>query len=255
MLCFSWNKAKKQGKETQRHKQGSKRKQERERERERQREWRGGGKKLRGRNKGRHWKTKKWPFFGGGGGGTVFSSKNKRGNKNNKENKTQETPKNQEGLGPSEVALRATLNPPKNKTRIFQTTRETPKYPKTELFNYQSKFSVSSFFPKEPFLTTWPKKRATPKNYKKRGFSRPKNPKQLTVTKGPLLDKKNQTRNSSYLFFFPFLLFEQNHKICWHPIIIVHSQKKKRGFKNRAQNREIWKETDLAQKNKLKTAW
>ena len=63
--------------------------------------------------------------------------------------------------------------------------------------------------PKIPFLTTWPRKRAPKKHYKNRGFSKAFLEKQLCVTKRPLLDKKNKSRNSSYHFFCIFLLFQQ----------------------------------------------
>ena len=84
--------------------------QERERERDREREIeKGGGQKRLRRNKGRHSKrNKKCPFLGGKQG---FLSLEAKKGKGKDKNKTKQK-RNKEGLGPSEVPLRATSPDP-----------------------------------------------------------------------------------------------------------------------------------------------
>ena len=73
--------------------------------------------------------------------------------------------RNKEGLGPSEVA------PQRKKTKKKEAQKKTAKIPKNS-------FSViSQIFPffwvafqNYPFLIPWPKKRASKKHYKNRGF-------------------------------------------------------------------------------------
>ena len=100
--------------------------------------------------------------------------------------------------------------------------KKNTKIPKKELFKYQSKFSFFfGGFPKFPFLTTWPEKRAPPKHYKNRGFSNPFCGKQFWVTKRPFLDKKAKSRNSSYHFFaFFFSYNNKKHKNQLKPLFL-----------------------------------
>ena len=74
--------------------------------------------------------------------------------------------------------------------------------------------------PKFPFLTTWPKKRA-PKNTIKIGVSAKHVLKSRCVTKRPALDKKTQTRNSSYhIFAYSFLFQQEKHKNWLKPLFL-----------------------------------
>ena len=146
----------------------------------------------------------RWPF--GPPHLTLKPSKIK--SKKNKTKQKQNKKTNKEGLGPSEVALRATSHDPstlqkKQKTKNNKTKKKEPtKTKKTRKNQKYSKmsFSVISenflFFwlgvQNIPFFTTWPKKRAHKKHYKNRGFRPPFFGKQLCVTKRPFLDQKNQ---------------------------------------------------------------
>ena len=88
-----------------------------------------------------------------------------------------------------------------------------------ELFSYQSKFSVFFMLSKQYLLTTVPKNFAPPKHEKKRGFSKPKKPKQLTVTKRPFLEQKRPKSEIPAIICFVlfFSLNNKNTKHCWHP--------------------------------------
>ena len=68
-------------------------------------------------------------------------------------------------------------------------------------------FLCSLFRPKNHFLTTCPKMR----NTKNRGFSKPTNQNQLTVTKRPFLDQKSQNPEIPVIIFV-FLFFSFNFK-------------------------------------------
>ena len=126
--------------------------------------------------------------------------------KKQKQNKNKKTSK--EGLGPSEVALRATSHDPstlqkkhqqkktkqkkQKKIKKEKKTRKNKKYSKMSFSVISENFllfwvGVQNF----PFLTTWPKKRAPKKHYKNRGFSKLFFGKHICVTKRPFLDQKN----------------------------------------------------------------
>ena len=144
----------------------------------------------------------RWPF--GPPHLTLKPSQQKNQKKKQKQNKNKKT--NKEGLGPSEVALRATSHDPstlqkkhqkKNKTKKKkdkkrEKTRKNKKYSKMSFSVISENFllfwvGVQNF----PFLTTWPKKRAPKKHYKNRGFSKLFFGKHICVTKRPFLDQKN----------------------------------------------------------------
>ena len=116
------------------------------------------------------------PFLGKNSG---FSIKNKEriGKSNKTWKKTNKT--NKEGLGPSEVAIRATS--PNSKTNKQKTKKwkkkknnnkgnqkqENPNILKNELFSYQSKFCFLGGCPKFPFLDNLAQKARTPKTQSK----------------------------------------------------------------------------------------
>ena len=102
-------------------------------------------------------KNKKCPFFGEK---QVFQLERKTKKKTKKTKKNQPKKTCKEGLGPSEVALRATLPDP-------QTLKETPppkkntkntKIPKNNFSAINQCFSFLVGVQDFPFLTTWPKK-------------------------------------------------------------------------------------------------
>ena len=154
------------------------------------------------------------------------TKKNKTNKQKNKQKKT-----NKEGLGPSEVALRATspdpyLNPQKNqkqkKTTKQLNKQKNKKISQNELFSYQS--NVFWWVSKNShFLTTWPRKRAPPKHYKNWGFSTPIFEKQLCVTQRPFFGQKNQIQKFQVSFFLPifFSSTTKTQQFAETPISIV----------------------------------
>ena len=122
-------------------------------------------------------------------------------------------------FGPPHLTLKPTkitrkTKKTKNKKKTKKTTKKEIKSkktqkPKKELFSYQSKFSFLGGVQKLPFLTTWARKRAPPKHYKNRGFSLFFFEKSYALRNGHFWTKKPTSRNSSYHFFLPFFLFQQ----------------------------------------------
>ena len=173
---------------------------ERERDRERESEKREGNKKL-GNHKGRHWKlNKKCLFLGGNRFFGVL--KTKRNTKKTKQKK-------QGGLrakwdGPS-GHLTWPLNLKKNH-------KKNKKYQK---WAFQLSGKLFCFYfggvPNFPFLTTWQKKNAHPKNtIKNRGFSKPFFDKNIVSWNGHFEQKTNpEIPIIIFLFFSPF---DKKHK-------------------------------------------
>ena len=86
---------------------------------------------------------------------------------------------------------------------------------------------------KFPFLTTRPRKRAPPKHYKNRGFSKTLL-KKICVMKRPFLDKRNPNPEIPDIICCPFFSFSnKNTKILWNLYFCsVLANLKKRTSKN-----------------------
>ena len=127
-------------------------------------------------------------------------------------------------FGPNLETLQKNKKTKKTKNNKEIKKPKKQKISKNELFSYQSIFliflvGVQNF----PFLTTWPRKRAPPKHYKNRGFSKPIFEKQMCVTKRPFLDKKNPNSEIPVIIFCLFFSFNnKKHKNAAEtPIFIV----------------------------------
>ena len=163
----------------------------------------------------------RWPF-GPPHMTLKLSKKNKKGKKN-------KPTKNKKGLGSGEVAKKG-----KNK-----------KYQKRSFSAISQNFlCLSLLCPKNSF-TTWPKKRAPPKHYKKRVSANPKNKNYLVVTKRSFLDKKTQNPKKIQLSFLGGIssFLTTKRKNPWKPIFIVFFAKPKKVLKinlKQGINKTVW---------------
>ena len=113
-------------------------------------------------------------------------------------------------LKPSKQKTTPQKKTKKTKAEKKEKKRKTKKIIKNELFNYQSTFSFLGGCPKFPSLTTWPKKRAPPKHYNNRGFSKLFFEENICVAERPFLDQKKQNPEIPVIIFLAyFLLFQQ----------------------------------------------
>ena len=117
-------------------------------------------------------------------------------------------------FGPPHLTLKPSKKKPKKtkkQTKKTKNERKSKKRKNTKKRAFQ--LSVNFFggggVQKLPFLTTWPRKRAPPKHYKNRGFSLFFFEKSYASRNGHFWTKKPKSRNSSYNFFLPFFLFQQ----------------------------------------------
>ena len=155
--------------------------------------------------------------------------KNKKTKKTTKNKKNQTKKRNKEGLGPSEVALRATSPDPqtlqkkhKNK-QTNQKTKKKTKKKKKEKTKKQQKYQKIAFqlsvkfflflggFSKFPFFTSWPKK-LNPKNTIKIGVLGPFFLKSCCASRnGHFWTKKPKIYKFQLSFFLP-IFFSFNNK-------------------------------------------
>ena len=164
----------------------------------------------------------KMPFFRGKTG-FLFSLRSKERKekqpkkKQNKQTKQQTKKTNKEGLGPSEVALRAISPDPKknqkkttkNKKNINK-TKTTKKYQKMSFSIISQKFLFFGGLPNIPFFTTWPRKRAPPKHYKNRASAHQFLKNSYASRNGHSWTKKNQIHKFQLSFFLVFFFFFHN---------------------------------------------
>ena len=149
-------------------------------------------------------------------------------------------------FGPPHLTLKQNKKTSKKTTKkkIKNKKQKHTNIPQKEFFSCQSNFTFSVGVQNFPFLTTWPKTRAPPKNYKHRGFREQIFEKQLCVTKLPFLDPKNPNPEIPVIFFCPFssLSTTKNTKMLWNPYFYsVLASQEKRFFKKSSQNTEDWK--------------
>ena len=104
----------------------------------------------------------------------------------------------------------------KDKKEKKEKKEKKTKLPKKELFRYQSMFWWVSNM--SLFCQLGPLKRAPPKHYKNRGFSKAFFEKEICVTKRPCLDKKLiQKLQLSFFAYFLLLQQQKTYKMGWDP--------------------------------------
>ena len=111
----------------------------------------------------------------------------------------------------------------KRNQRKKEKSRKTKKYSKMSFSVISQNFLFLGGCPKFPFLTTWPKKRAPPKHYKTRGFSKPFLKKTYASRNGHFRTKTTQIQQFqlSFVCLFSSLSTTKTQKCAETPIFIV----------------------------------
>ena len=153
------------------------------------------------------------------GGETGFCSLRSKERKEKRKNKRNKEKTNKEGLGPSEVALRAT-SPKQQKTaknKRKQKTIQKNKKSKEDKKNtpkwvFQLSINFFFFWWVSKISLSWqlgPKSAPEKKHYKNRGFSKAFLKTDVRHETAIFLTKKTKFRNSNYHVFAYFLLLQQ----------------------------------------------